>query len=846
MDKGFIPKSPLLFRVIRGSVCFILLASLILPVFAYASGAPYPASIYEPYRIKRNLEHIFIDNPSDYYSYLLGDKLNPLNFYIAYRYFQGKPLNSKQISDIEKIYKSNGNYVGGNDPSNWESEKYFEEWKKERNSIMQDGFAYGQEKNSDDYNSYQSNVVLGSEICPFGTFENATKILREKKKNLSNEELKTWIQNQDKIFLNCFESWNSWSNRAWRADPVQITCDDNKLQGLKVVTEEERKDGKGFFAWIKSWFVDDKEESALTPSPMPSQSAYYPQFASSGSAELRQDEEMQNALYYYYKAKKEYLCSNIASDLFKKISDDLENPHHANATIGYIRSKARDGNPANVEKINEYLSRKDLVEIKDPLLIEKEKLLSSVYNEPEFIKSQKGLENPSANFIHDAAIFRQQYSILSESGKENLLDASILDKHSEFARFVYYWNFKKPDNQWLLRIESEYKRSVMSNLWLVLLLREPVLNQKYVDAGLAIASSSKLYYPIYFYALQGLMEKDKNRSVSLTKNSLNQPVPDIAYNYFADLIMRNVATLDEAVEFMDRKATYLKFLDTIDYSYVRSKNRTLSSMLNEAGWKDEETGATYYYKFRDQSIEKPIDDQILTFINWGLPIDRLYANQKIRERFKGEIFTRAFMLDRKDIYRPLLKELSVSDGLLAKANSSENEVTQKFLIAYAIMKGLDNGKEDKYGIAIHNQNYNYGANAAGSNLDDWSGECNYCQDDYIHEEDNNKTEQQLFSQNPRTVILSKFLSDKEIINNREEKDRLFEESLVKIFAEPVLAYMEVNPRDVRIPEALSLIIHKVRRWHYRESDGDWTHKVFQTLQYKYPKSSWAKDTPVYW
>src|SRR3989344_3446340 len=172
MDRGFIQKHPLSLRVMRGAVCLILAASFILPVFAYPSGAPYPVSIYEPYRIKRNLEYIFLDHLNDYYSYLLGDKLNPLTFYMAYRYFQNKPISKNQTADIENIFKNNGNYAGGNDPNYWESEK---------------------------------------------------------NKTLNDEELKTWIKNQDKIFLNCFEPWTSWRDRTWANDKPELICDDLKL-----------------------------------------------------------------------------------------------------------------------------------------------------------------------------------------------------------------------------------------------------------------------------------------------------------------------------------------------------------------------------------------------------------------------------------------------------------------------------------------------------------------------------------------------------------------------------------------------------------------------------------------
>ena len=837
----------------RGAVCLILAASFILPVFAYASGAPYPVSIYEPYRIKRNLEYIFLDHLNDYYSYLLGDKLNPLTFYMAYRYFQNKPISKNQTADIENIFKNNGNYAGGNDPNYWESEKKYQEgWQKERNAIMQDNFDYGQENNSDDYYYSDNNIVLGSEICSFGTFENATKILLEKNKTLNDEELKTWIKNQDKIFLNCFEPWTSWRDRTWANDKPELICDDLKLQGIKTANENTKSEKRGFFfSWLKSLFGFGKKNTAVIQEAVlsPPQEGYVLPFTSNGSPELKQEEEMQNALYYYYKARKEYQCYNIAKDLFKQVADS-DNPHRANATLGYVRTIAADKDNAVdlLGQINKYLLNKGLVSIKEPLLIEKEKLLVSMVDESEFIKAQNGLENPSANFIHDAAIFRQQYKLLVKQGKESLLDSSVLAKHSELVRFLYYWNFEKPDNQWLSRVESEYNTSDMPNMWLALLLREQDLaSQKYIEIGLSVSQSSKIYYPVLYYAHRNLMAMDKEKALTSAKAKLSNAMLNTVYDYFSDLVMKNASSLDEAVKYMDRKPTYIQFSDTIDYGYVKSENKTLETLLNEGGWQNEETGATYYYKFINKSIETPVDDGLLTFINFGLPIDRLYSNPALKQEFKENIFTRAFLLGRRDIYIPILNDLGGSDQLLAQAVGISNEKTQDFLIAYAILKNLNNGKEDRYGITIHNENYNYGANSAGSNLDDWNVACNYCHDDYIYDRDKDKTEKQLFLENENTKLFNKYLSDQEIAENLKEKDKLFYDSLVKMLGEPVLAYMELNPKDGRIPEALSLIINRLVYWHGRYyPDHDWTQKVFQTLHYKYPNSSWAKDTPVHW
>ncbi|MDO8467322.1 MAG: hypothetical protein Q7S83_04275, partial [bacterium] len=144
MDSGIIQKRNFISWTLKQSLLFSLLAILVLPSFAFASGAPYPISIYEPYRIKRNTAYIFIENPIDYYSYLLGNKLNALSFYMAYRYFQGKPLSSGQISDLERIFKTDGSYIGGNYPSSQDSDQAFKAWQQERGVAVKDDFAYGQ------------------------------------------------------------------------------------------------------------------------------------------------------------------------------------------------------------------------------------------------------------------------------------------------------------------------------------------------------------------------------------------------------------------------------------------------------------------------------------------------------------------------------------------------------------------------------------------------------------------------------------------------------------------------------------------------------------------------------
>jgi len=837
MDKRITRKSLSLFRNLGPHICLIVLAAMCLPFFAFASGGPEgPVVLYEPYRIKRNLEYIFFENSGDYYAYLLGENLDPLAFYIAYRYFRNQPLKTSQVGDIEKMFKNNGNYV--TPPDRWwdYSEDFYPKWKKERDAIMKDNFSYGGE--------------LNSIICPFGTFENALETLKSSKNVLDENELKTWIRNQDKIFDNCFENSSQWANRTWGPfygeEKREIICDDLQLQGIQPQSAVEKHKKFNFFKWLFSLFTKKKAETPEVVAPeittliMP--------FVSSGSPELMQNEEMQNALYYYYKAKKEYLCSDIARDLFKKISETPDHPHMANATLGYVRTLSREliNNPSNamdvVNRINEYLSRKDLAGIRDSLLFEKEKILASVFDEKEFIESQNGLENSKlSEFVHNAAIFQEQYYLLTKNYNFKLIDSSVIAKYSEYARFLYYWNFKKPDQELISRIEEEYKKSTMKNLWLVLLLRnQDLVPPKYIDIALNTGPGSKLYYPVLYYAYRNMFAMDKNRAMVLAKQRLSDTMPDITYNYFADLIMANAVNLDDAVKFMYRKPVLFAETYTLEYAYEGIKGRTVEQYNYDNAWVDEETGLRYYnkYSFIRGQNKNPADDYFLSFINFGLPIDRIYENPILRQDYRAEIFTRAFVLDRKDIYVPLLGELAQNDSLLANANNAKSDTTRDFLISYAILKNLKDGKEDAYGINIHNKNFN-----GYNNSDDWYSSCYESQRPCYPDVASAKA---LYDDERNKEMISRFLSDKEVKKNEEEQKRIYEESLVQIFAEPVLAYKEKNPKDGRSPEALSLLIKKMRRWHYRATDEDWPKQLFQTLQYKYPNSSWAKNTPVYW
>ena len=563
---------------------------------------------------------------------------------------------------------------------------------------------------------------------------------------------------------------------------------------------------------------------------------------------------MQNALYYYYKARKDYQCFNISRDLFKKVADNQNNPHRFNASLGYIRTIIWDAGSDSdqlkkaLTEINQKLNDKTFVEIRNALKIEKERILAVLYDENEFIQAQKNIQNPSKEFIHDMAIFNEQYRLFIKNNPD-LINKDELAKHSVFVRYLYYWNYEKPNGTVFFRVATErnMSQSWLWHLWEVQTLRylssEDLDDQKvYIDAAFNInQESTKLYYPIFYYTLNSLSGFDTSRVSSIARVAISNNVPDIAYNYLADLVSQKANNLNELLEFMYRKPSFLSHLDTIDYGYTRSVNKTLESMMDEYGWRSKETGQRYYPRFINKKIDTPIDDDILSFVNYGLTLDKLYTNQAVRERFKAKIFTRAFMLGREDILIPLLDELSNTNSLLAQAKTAPSKTARNFLISYTILKDLKNREEDTFGTSLHNSNYNF-----ETNLDDWQMVCNYCygEDGYYWSKDG-ENKNNSFADHEKTKVFNKLLTKEDIDKNMKEKKTMEERTLVQVFGEPVLAYIKTNTRDSRIQEALSLLVQKMGRWHGPQNNV-WTKKMFEALHYNYPNSKWAKDTPIYW
>ncbi|OGI29313.1 MAG: hypothetical protein A2288_02960 [Candidatus Moranbacteria bacterium RIFOXYA12_FULL_44_15] len=780
---------------------------------ALACSPAYPVDVYETYRLKRSLEYIFFDDNKDYYAYLLGDKLDPVTFYIAYRNWQGKPLSDKQIGDIEPIFKNNGNYYGKkkkyskwNPLVTWYDEDHpsvdelLKIWNGEKNNITRTSVP------EDDYWVDEKN-------CGYGVFQNAIEILQDKKKTLIDVELKKWVINQDEIFKTCLyvrdKNWNY--HKAF-----QVNCDSRTGSSFW----EKAKNLFFDFFIVKKRFISNKKV-----------------FFFDGSKEFLMDQEYQKASCYLYDGE-----LDKATKSFQDIISNEKHPRRIDARLAYVRALNRSSDyndENNLGIIEGYINDNDLEKLRDAFLLEKEKLLGKKFNGEQFKKAEVDLnaEEP-AMLIHNMAIFNEQFELLFDDRNTDLREKFVEDDYSEFIQYLYYWNLPQYDEKIIDEIKEAYGESLQKDLWLVLLLKKADasdyrLGNSFVQEALDTNIDSQYYYPSVYYAYKLLFKSitdDKiwNSMVNIVNSA---DIPDIAYNYFSDLATKNADSLSDAIRYIERKSNFLAFRYGA-YSFFRMKDMALGDAMNRAGYS--------YYKFRNSGIEKPKDDVFLEFVNFGLTIDQLYSNKYLREDYPEKIFTRAFLLKRKDIYLALLDQIAKKDNYMTEAQNANEDISRNFLIVYSLLKDYKINTGDVYGVTLHNRNFNY-----YDNMDDWNdNSCDYCMrpEDYWEQ---NKSALDWWEEDAKTEELNKkFMSEKEVEKNLREKKILFNESLIKLMAEPIFAYEKMNPGDSRTPEALSLLTW-FRKLHPRE-DGEWPKKVFQHLKYNYPNSRWSKKTEYYY
>jgi len=820
----------------------LLMILTISPLESLACGPDYYVNLYEPYRISRNLHDIYIDDPSDYYAYFFSDKLSPSNFYPAYRYLSGKPLSSNNLDENSHYSKCGGNYLGcvetpddqySDYDLNASSAATYDSATKwlNRDSQLSSKLGVGN-INIQLASRYSMNPFNG---CYQGTFDNAVAISERAERELDDEEMRVWMQNQRLVLYNCFSDLKSDYYTNLKKTANLNDCE-TEIKNSKL-GQETQNDTK--LSWwqriivrpIMSFF--GRKNNSVESAPHSNVSDIAIKYPESASDKLKPYLDYQLATYYLYKASSNSNRCNYqkAQQEFSKIATNKNHPFYISSQLGYIRSLYRETalfDRADVRndaleplkkdlltKIDANLADSNLNEIKDSLLLTKESLLANYPNKEELSVAEKSLsENPLQNYSHNLAILSQQVELIK--------DQHPGDDYSEFARYVTYWN-SAATNESISEIRSIYENSGNKELWSILLMKKmkevggESVDYSIVDRALSSSANNLYYQPMQYYANSLLLSKDASAArINIRRIADDQKTPDIAYNYFSNLAMNSANELSEAIRYMKRKNTYSIYPFDIEYSWTRIHGDNAKNVWDT-------------YDFGQSRKDRNKDDAFLTFLNRYVPTYTLANNEYLLSEYSGRLFTRAFILGDKDLYLKLLPVVAANDPNIKPALDVNDDLTKNFIITQAILKDVKKSASDYYGIVLNNGNHNFSTYGRDnfSNENDW-----YLDGEFIGD-----TNMDNFSK--------KFLISDELDLAAKEYKVLAVDSIGKIFAENILNFAEVNKSDSRVPESLSKLTN-FRKLHHRDSDDSFPEKAFRFLHLNYPGSVWSELTPYYY
>ncbi len=846
-------------RIISISITIVLLQ--FIPVFASASDTPAPFEIYEKSYLERVLSRVWFDATRDYSSYLFGEKLNPVSFYAAYSAMTGQEVTDDMKKAAEAMFKQHGNWRPETSTEDWSVLSPIDTWRSAASAIVNE--PPGSHKK-----------YFDDQICPDGAITAALASLEDRKKNYTAQELKTWVENQNKVFVPC-EIDSLWEPRS-----LAPRCTWNQGQeNVRLSLWGRIKRFFGFSDARPSFLCSDDDISG----------------PKDASVRLMQDIAYQRAARHLYRGgllNTQELQE--AQRSFEAISRDESNPWSAYAKIGQIRSMIRELDGINNElntqargDINNYewqaklfynsdsalrekskaalevveasLSDQKMHEYRDQLLLQREMILARLVDSHAAKDSCGVVVARGSDATHHLAICMQQYQ-LNASGRVVQARDSTIDmmQMPEFLRYVWYWNSENTTDL-RAKIRREYDQSPRKSLWSVLLLRKisqdpsaiTTDDASLVESALRQGVSNNLYWQLQYYANAVLFLSDSLRAATNIATLLSKTnVPDIAFNFFSDLAMSHAKSLDEMIRYGERRTS---FIQGYGYSYgFERSNGIISATLGRLGAKYDDVGysgkdtlRSWYDNYKFRGKEQPTDGQLIDLLNYGVPIDSLLANEYLANRYAGQILTRALLLGRNDITKGLAGKHVMGDQALRGTNDTTTQLQQDFGFVYAILHSTDPNREDPYGIAIHNRNFNNSTN-------DWHLECAAC-GGYSNYDNKNGKEYHDFDrwmrQSSQKEYSERVLSEDERKENTREKEKLLETPIVKFLGDIILSYAKENPNDSRVPEALAGLVEFYRN-NYRyapfEQDQKTQKKAFEYLHKNYPNSSWAKNTPYYY
>ncbi len=656
--------------------------------------------------------------------------------------------------------------------------------------------------------------------CLPAAFLTAANTLRERSKIYNGDELKIWLDGQDKVFSNCGTPENVGFGPSVLAASIQQSMNSVENQSLfsKI---------RNFFSKIWEFLLKIFTKIANFFQNLFTKKITKPEEKISAQDLLRYDQEYQQAASVFYQGD-----LDKAEKIFKEIADNQNHPWRAYAALSIGRVYIRKGQFAYEEAWYRDWNEEKASQIRKPQLekarvqfenILEDDSLSLIYEGANSLLNYVNFRIDPEKRLKDA----DKVLLTSHNPKEivnNLEDFSlllfqfrkdkdyILEKGGDLSQWIYIW---RNSNQSDLELVLEKYQQTKSLPWflasLKLMTSEHPLRDEIIKESLKIPKNSPAYLTANYYRLKLLIKTGGDiEEIRKDIDSILETIPEessIAKNYFNDLRMMIAKSLKESLSYSLRKVVAAE-TDTTDR--VTEKNYLID-------------GKT-----------KQLFNEFLPLKKWvEIALTNDIFSPEIIKQIRLITFVRAILLDDFGTAEriaaflvsidPTLKE-DLSGFLQAKNYDEKKFTTALFILKYhrlnhKLDSRLDEILVDESSVKekdIYRRNW-------------W---CRYSsQYGYKPYELNN---------------LTKFISSEEIQTAKLENEKIYKIIAPNYLSEVIINYALENPNDSRVPEALHLAVMSTRSAGCTdEKTSKFSQRAFQILHNNYPDNYWTQQTP-YW
>jgi len=793
-----------IFIITSFSFAFLLIEQVL------ACGPFFPRYIYTPEDIEKKCNpFLFIDIDfflnSKYEIVLSG--WGPRSLYPIYRDLINNKLTQQEKEQLLRYYNQEFYDVYQ------QLDEAIASWKEARKLVTKEDVQIETDK-CENYSCYTN--------CLPDAFLTAANTLRERSKIYNGDELKIWLDDQDRVFSNCGTPENVGVERSVLAASVQQTM--NSIENQSLFSKI-----RNFFSKLREFLSETFTKIANFFQNLFTKKTIKPEEEINAQDLLRYDREYQQAASSFYQGD-----LDEAEKIFKEIANNQNNPWRAYATLSLGRVYIRKGGTAYEEFLRKNWNYEEASQIRRPHLEKAKIVFENVLKDDSLSSIHEGADSllNYVNFrIDPEKRFRDTEGILltSHNAKEvvnNLEDFSllfpqyyyrndekyILEKGGDLSQWIYVW---KNSDQSNLELALKKYQQTKSLPWLLASLKlmtpEHPLRDEVIRESLKIPKDSSAYLTANYYRLRPLIKTGKNmEEVRKDIDRILEIIPEespMAKNYFDDLRMIVAKNLKESLSYSLRKV-------------VAVKTDITSGVAEEI-----------YL----------IDGKVKQFFNEFLPLEKWVEIASANDAFSPQIIKQIRLIT---LVRAILLDDFGTAERIANLLVSTDSILKEDLSGFLQAK---NYNEKKFTIALFILKYYRLNHTLDSRLDE------------ILVNESSVKEKDIYRRNwwcnypPRYGYksyelndLMKFISSEEIQTAKLENEKIYKIIAPNYLSEVIINYALENPNDSRVLEALHLAVMSTRSAECGdEKTSEFSQRAFRVLHSNYPNNYWTQQTP-YW